>query len=67
MDLWSVSAEVKGISKTHVAAVNTEGKLKSWQNGLDIIYPPILSLAYKNAVPDIPETPLQIGDFLKVV
>ena len=32
-----------------------------------MIYPPILSLAYENAVPNIPETSLQIGDFVKVV
>ena len=30
-----------------------------------MIYPP--GLAYENAVPNIPETSLQIGDFVKVV
>lgn len=34
---------------------------------MDLIYPRILSLAYENAVPNIPETSLQIGDFVKVV
>ena len=32
-----------------------------------MIHPPILSLLYKNVVSNIPETPLQIGDFVEVV
>ena len=67
LDLWSVSPKVKGISEACVALVNTNGVLKICHNGLDMIFPQIVSLAYENAVPNIPETSLQIGYFVKVV
>ena len=38
--------------------MNTDGLLRIVHNGLDMIYPPILSLTYENAVPNILETPL---------
>ena len=56
-----------GISKAHVAVMNTDRVLRIWHNGLNMIYPPILSFVYENAFANIPETFLQIGDFVKVV
>lgn len=41
-DLWNVSPEVKDISKTHAAAMNTDRVLRIWHKGLDMIYPLIL-------------------------
>ena len=67
LDLWSVSPEVKGISKVYVAVMNTDRVFRIWHNGLGMIYPPILCLAYENAVSNILETSLQICDFIKVV
>ena len=67
LDLWSVSPEVKGISKVYVAVMNTDRVFRIWHNGLGMICPPILCLAYENAVSNILETSLQICDFIKVV
>ena len=39
LNLWSVSPDVKGISKPHVAVMN--GVLRIWHKKLNIIYPPI--------------------------
>ena len=36
--------------------MNTDEVLGIWHNGLNMIYQPFLSLAYENAVPNIPET-----------
>ena len=42
LDLWSVSPDVKSISKARVAVINTDGVLRIWYNDLDMIYPPNL-------------------------
>lgn len=47
--------------------MNTDAEFRIWHNGLDMKYPPVFSLACENAVAIISETPLQIGDFEKIV
>ena len=44
--------------------MNTDGVFRTWHHGLDMIYPLVLSSPYGNSVPNIPETSLQIGDWL---
>lgn len=59
-------SDVKGISKPQVAVTNTDGVLRIWHNHLNMVCQ-YSCLACQNAVSNIGETSLQIGDFVKVV